>query len=590
MQPLKFRPSVDLSRKYYFYRKNMKLIIHTILIFITASVFISFSETASCTSKTDSTFYFLYKDYLKTDKEKAYGYAEMFIDSNNDELAENDSTAALMTSIGTYLEDESFKFSKAVKYYESAKDIYSKTGNRHELGRTYWKLANINYRLKQYDMTLENISMSMSLAENGKDTLTLLRNRNLLGIVHLICRESDTAEQYIDSYLKGAREYGDSSLISFAYNNKAAISAIRNDSSATIPLLDEAMSYCPKGNNRQLFKLKMNLASFYLAEKRFKDFLKTIEELIPIAGNAEELARIHHNLGWYHIHSGDKQEAVSELEKALEQYKKGEFYDEQKDILHTLGNLYHDLGEILPSNRCYREYMTIESRITGKDETMIKLFKYRNTIEKNSAEYALQSIRNRHRNSLILYIAILIVISSASVASYIIFSYRKKKELLNIENQKKLNERIEKEMKEAMELKKMYEFQNNRLINAIYSDLKELQNRIADTETKNEINGICRKLFNVNHESSQAFAVDSKYIPEFNSDLISRLSADFPNLSINDKRLCAFLNLNLSTKEISEITKQSPQSINIARARLRKKIGLSGSDITIHEFLLKYSE
>ena len=82
----------------------------------------------------------------------------------------------------------------------------------------------------------------------------------------------------------------------------------------------------------------------------------------------------------------------------------------------------------------------------------------------------------------------------------------------------------------------------------------------------------------------------SQYIPEFNSEFFQRLTQDFPTLSVNERRLCAFLNLNLSTKEISEITRQSPHSINIARGRLRKKLGLTGSELSIQEFLTKYNQ
>jgi len=66
------------------------------------------------------------------------------------------------------------------------------------------------------------------------------------------------------------------------------------------------------------------------------------------------------------------------------------------------------------------------------------------------------------------------------------------------------------------------------------------------------------------------------------------VTARFPNLTQNERRLCAYLRLNLSTKEISSMTLQSLRSIEIARTRLREKLGLKGLDEDLHTFMLKF--
>ncbi len=59
----------------------------------------------------------------------------------------------------------------------------------------------------------------------------------------------------------------------------------------------------------------------------------------------------------------------------------------------------------------------------------------------------------------------------------------------------------------------------------------------------------------------------------------------FPDLSPNEQRLCAFLKLNLATKEISSMTGQSPRAIEMARFRLRKKLGISTQDVNLITFI-----
>ncbi len=59
----------------------------------------------------------------------------------------------------------------------------------------------------------------------------------------------------------------------------------------------------------------------------------------------------------------------------------------------------------------------------------------------------------------------------------------------------------------------------------------------------------------------------------------------FPNLSPSEQRLCAFLRLNMSSKEISELTGQSLNALETARYRLRKKLGISNSQVNLITFL-----
>ena len=47
-----------------------------------------------------------------------------------------------------------------------------------------------------------------------------------------------------------------------------------------------------------------------------------------------------------------------------------------------------------------------------------------------------------------------------------------------------------------------------------------------------------------------------------------------PKLTPNDLRLCAYLRLNLSSKEIAPLLNISPKSVEVKRYRLRKKMEL----------------
>ena len=61
---------------------------------------------------------------------------------------------------------------------------------------------------------------------------------------------------------------------------------------------------------------------------------------------------------------------------------------------------------------------------------------------------------------------------------------------------------------------------------------------------------------------------------QVHNEFYTRLNELHSDLTANEKKLCAFLRLNMTTKEISAITYQSVNSIIVARSRLRKKLGI----------------
>ena len=83
------------------------------------------------------------------------------------------------------------------------------------------------------------------------------------------------------------------------------------------------------------------------------------------------------------------------------------------------------------------------------------------------------------------------------------------------------------------------------------------------------------KMFN---EFSQRFQ-------EVHAGFYEKLLKTHPDLTQNELKLCAFLRLNMSTKDIAELTGQQPNTIDKARYRLRKKLDLTGPDTNLVTFL-----
>ena len=130
----------------------------------------------------------------------------------------------------------------------------------------------------------------------------------------------------------------------------------------------------------------------------------------------------------------------------------------------------------------------------------------------------------------------------------------------------------------------MYQLKKNEFILSIS---KKLQAGLYKLKPENRglIEEIIRNLEQDSDESTwDEFEVRFHRV---HSDFNKKLLKQFPDLSANELRLCAFLKLNMNTKEIAAITYQSTNSIDTARSRLRQKLGL-GKDDNLIGFLNQY--
>jgi hypothetical protein len=76
------------------------------------------------------------------------------------------------------------------------------------------------------------------------------------------------------------------------------------------------------------------------------------------------------------------------------------------------------------------------------------------------------------------------------------------------------------------------------------------------------------------------------YFDQVHGDFIHRLKETYPQLTPSDLRMCAYLKMNLATKEIAPLLNISVRGVEISRYRLRKKLNLDPNENLV-EFMLK---
>jgi DNA-binding CsgD family transcriptional regulator len=124
----------------------------------------------------------------------------------------------------------------------------------------------------------------------------------------------------------------------------------------------------------------------------------------------------------------------------------------------------------------------------------------------------------------------------------------------------------------------------NEFISDTNVELKQLLRQLnpRDRQTREHIRQLIDKLNQQN--STDKWDKFSYYFEKVHPSFYHNLEKLHPDLTLKEKRLCAFLQLKLSSKEISVITLKEVRSIESARNRLRKKLGLEQDD-SITKFL-----
>ncbi len=162
------------------------------------------------------------------------------------------------------------------------------------------------------------------------------------------------------------------------------------------------------------------------------------------------------------------------------------------------------------------------------------------------------------------------------------------------------NLEIEKSEKEIIKL------QNEKLANEILLKKRELadanmhliEREDALTRVRDELQKLYKKTGN-NHDVKVALQLVNgieknksnweqfaSHFNEINNDFLKKLKSRFPELTNSDLKVCAYLQLNLSSKEIAQLINISVKGVELSRYRLRKKLNLP-KEQSLTDFLNK---
>ncbi len=337
-----------------------------------------------------------------------------------------------------------------------------------------------------------------------------------------------------------------------------------------------------------------NIGSLQLSEKKYDLAKEPIQQALSIRqkdNNLAGLASSHDFLAKYYHQTGQNDSALLHFHKAYQLASLVTSTELKSRISENL-YLYFKSQNNLDSALKYHELYKSHDDSLNRENTIKEITRMELTTAFQEKEN-LQRLEQKKRELRYIILGIVLVLSLVIFILLFMLSQNRLRRMRLAKANEELfrrNYELEKQnLEKELEIKNkelttnvMYLIKKNELIKQIAEELA------ANSQAfKKENQELIRRIVKDLDKAQQSDIWDEFEIrfQQVHNAFYEKLMQINPELSLNERRLCAFLRLNMTTKEVASITGQSPRSIEVARTRLRKKLNLTNSDISLSDFL-----
>jgi len=439
-------------------------------------------------------------------------------------------------------------YDEALNYYLESLKLTEDINDEVLRFQIYHNLGVLKDRLQQFDEALEFYFKALGLFEKNvaNGVFKKIENQypvifNSIGNIYETKKDYKTSEEY---YLKGYNLAINKNYEIFGVitNNLGKLEIEMGNYDKAFQFLNQSLEFRKKINDQHgIAKTYIFLALYY---KELKDYNKALD----FANQALKISQETNTLLTYQ----NAASILSEIYELVPNYKKAlEYY-----------KLYKELNDSLINDKKYNELARIQ-------------LKYEYEIENREKVAKEQRIRFR-----------LILTSSTLLLGLIILGLlfilsRSRNKRIQLEKDK-----LEKDMmlkNKELTTNVLYLLKKNELIDNITTRLLKLKERLKEENTEHLQKIIIDLQSITDNEVWEEFELRFQNVHE---EFYKNLQSKFPDLSPAEIKLAAFLRLNMTTKDIASITGQSINSLETARYRLRKKLGITNQEVNLVNFLL----
>ncbi|MEA1874658.1 MAG: tetratricopeptide repeat protein [Bacteroidota bacterium] len=562
-------------------------------------------------------------------KEKAYTFnrlSDLYLDIDLDSAQTYADSALFYASmIGNYkqISDAWVNFGNSYFFQgmlDSAKVYYEKsfvairlTTDMDEIAAALNRLGLIYQAKGFHDEATDYYIKAARYYENNNNKQGMADIYNNIGIINQHFNQLEIAKTYYLKSLALFRKTQDQAGEAQVMNNLATFYTETDQTDSAFLFIRKARKIFAKINHpSDEATCNLNIAMLHNKNEPYDSvlfYLDQAETLFSIINNHLGISSVHYNRGLYYNNIDAPKAAISALTKALE-------------TRHEIGNKTNILECLKARSKAYEKIENHELALQNFKEAQA----YQDSIASEKMQIRFQELQIRYETEkmdkeIILYkkqaqerrnqnIILIIGITGFMLISVLFFylfrtkarllssqeeyfSQQEKMNQLQLEKKRTKNQLLKEEILKQKEVHRLQqekyqaeiEHKSRELLtsamhivnkNKILSEIKNnLENITGSSETTLRIhtNALCKEIDKTIHIDSD-WDQFKMHFDAVNTNFFEKLETEYPKLTKSDMKVCAYLKINLSTKEIAQIMNVSPAAVHKRFYRLRLKMKL----------------
>lgn len=445
----------------------------------------------------------------------------------------------------------------AIDYFIKGIEILENTTEKKRLSVIKQKLANLYFKMKNYDFAIEMYEECLSSMKETKDMrnyyLTLINYGDCL----IMVKEYSKAKKALLEAIDGLKVFQSNELIGLTYNKLGRVYLFEDDIDLTVKYNKKAFDYIIQTQSFRMMRIGteyievLNLIGEY---QKALEVIKSIEDFPnQVIFNIEDKMLFEAASAEIYKNTNLKDKAISSLENTII----------LKDSIASLSE------------------EAIIKEIQAEFETEIQ--REKNIALKRRNELLTDKIKAQNKNYILLGIIIFILIV-VIIAFVKIYGLRNKLQQLKIREYKiennKMREVHQHELKQAESQKQILSLREQELT-SITLQLADMQEQVASVikisndgaSKSSETDDILRSLKNIIKQKDYWKEFSIKF-SQIHPDFRNNLKVKYPFLTKNDINFLCLLKLNLSNKEIATLSRISHESVISKKYRIKKKLNI----------------
>lgn len=518
------------------------------------------------------------------------------------ERAKHD-TNRVQTMIDISSEYATNNIKNALQYCESASQLAEKTGNERLMALSIYNAGLIYFNAGLLEQSANNFYRYLEIEQNKKNDEAVVATLVNIGAIHLQMKQLDKAGQNFEAALDILLRHRDSAkdslqnnALATVYNNLGIVEKENNHFSKAEEYYLKGIEYTRGQPNRTylLANLLNNLGMVNILENKYDAAFSNINESLAlrIADNDKQgEASSYQNLALYYEKLNDDNKAKFYYYKALGIANQTGSNTLLESIYENIFNIYLRVQNA-DSALKYHILLKEKNDLINMEETTKELTRQELTLQFQERE-KISKVEQKRIQQRYLFISVLTILITVIVGLLYYLSQSRLRRLqlenanseLATKNLQLLKEQLETDLEQKnkeLATNVMYQIKKNEMLENIVQKLLK-HSPYFKKDNQELIKNIVQDLEKATEDNIwDEFEMRFQHV---HNGFYDKLNEVCPDLSPNERRVCAFLRLNMTTKEITSITGQSQRSIEAARYRLRKKLNLTNSEQGLIEFL-----